>query len=92
MPGGGARNYDNIGRSEIEMMLHVLISQGFTIRGQNPWYVETHHHGVVLKGVWDEAASTLTLSVTGRNWYVSYAMVWNRIDLLMRSIQEPDTA
>jgi hypothetical protein len=92
MPGGGVRNYDNIGRSEIEMMLGALTSHGFTITGQNPWHVDTHQHGVRLKGEWDEDASTLALSVTDRNWYVTHAMVWDHIDSLMREIRKPDTA
>jgi len=92
MPGGGVRNYDNIGRSEIERMLGALTSHGFTLTGQNPWHVDTHRHGVILKGEWDEDASTLALSVTGRNWYVTHAMVWDQIDSLLRKIQEPDTA
>jgi hypothetical protein len=42
---------------------------------------------VKLRAEWNEAASTLALSVANRSWYVSSAMVWDHIDPLLRTVQ-----
>jgi hypothetical protein len=80
--------YSNINRDTIDMILKELIDNGAVIRGQNPWDIVTYHHGVILNAEWDEAASTLAVSVTHSNWYVPRDTVCNYIDSLMRDIQK----
>jgi hypothetical protein len=83
MPGCGTHNYTNINRAKIESMLDELIARGCIIAGHNPWDVTTHHHGITLRAEWNEVASTLTVSITRRNWYVPYETIWSNVDSLM---------
>jgi hypothetical protein len=83
MPGRGTHNYDNISRAKIELMLNELIARGCIITGHNPWDVATLHHGILLRAEWNEASSTLTVSITGRNWYVPHETIWSNVDSLM---------
>jgi hypothetical protein len=92
VPESGTRHFTNITRSKIDLMFTVLTSHGAAITGSNPWDIDTHKHGVILRAEWNEAASTLALSVAGRSWYVSSAMVWDQIDPLLRTVQERETA
>ena len=77
------RNYVNISKDKIDNMFDVLLSYGAVITGSNPWDIETCHHGVILKAEWNEAASTLTVSITGRNWYVPHDTIWSNVDSRM---------
>ena len=83
MLGCGTRNYNNIGRAKIESMLNELIARGCIITGHNPWDVTTHHHGILLRAEWNEAASVLILSITRSNWYVPHETIWSNVDSLM---------
>jgi len=84
-------NYGNINGAKIAVMLNALTDSGAAIKGQNPWDIETYHHGVKLRAEWNEAASTLSVSVTHSNWYVPREAVCNQIDSLMRDIQQLET-
>jgi hypothetical protein len=83
MPGVCTRNYVNISKDNIDNMFNVLLSYGAVITGNNPWYIETCHHGVILRAEWNEVASTLTVSITGRNWYVPHDIIWSNVDSFM---------
>jgi hypothetical protein len=43
----------------------------------------------MLRGEWDEAALTLTLTVIDASWYVPCETAWKNINALMRQVQEP---
>jgi len=86
MPGCGTRNYNNISRAKIELMLNELIARGCIIGGRNPWDVATHQHGITLRAEWNEVASILTVSIKRRNWYVSHETIWSNVDKLMLHI------
>ena len=92
MPESGTRHFTGITRSKIDMMFKALTSHGAAVTGSNPWDIDTHKHGVILRAEWNEAASTLALSVANRSWYVSSAKVWGHIDPLLRTVQEGETA
>jgi hypothetical protein len=83
MPGCGTHNYNNISKAKIELMLNELIARGCIIAGHNPWDVATHQHGITLRADWNEAASTLTVSITCRNWYVPHETIWSNVDSLI---------
>ena len=84
--------YANINRAKIDMMFNALIDRGAAIKGHNPWDIDTYHHGVILRAEWNEAASTLAVSVTHSNWYISRETVCNQIDSMMRDIKVLETA
>ena len=88
MSGCDRRTYTFIDRNKIDTMLKELESNGAAIKDCNPWYVETHQHGIKLMAEWNEALLSLTVSVTHRNWYVSYKAIWNTIDSLIGQISE----
>jgi hypothetical protein len=83
MPKCGTRNYNDINWTKIKLMLNELIARGCIITGHNPWDVTTHHHGILLRAEWNEAASVLTLSVMRSNWYVPHEAIWSKVDSLM---------
>ena len=73
------------------MMLNALIDRGALIKGQNPWDIDTYHHGVILRAEWNEAVSTLTETLTHSNTYITRETVCNQLDSLVRDIQELET-
>jgi len=86
MAGFCSRKYVNIDKGKIDTMLNILCSYGAEITGSNPWEIETYQHGVVLRAEWNETALTLSISVTGRNWYVPNETIWSNIDSLILDI------
>jgi hypothetical protein len=84
--------YANINKAKIDLMFKTLIARGVKITGQNPWNINTYYHGVVLRAEWNEAATTLTVSITHSNWYVPRETICETIDSLMQDIQELETA
>jgi hypothetical protein len=84
----GTHNYDGISREKVEAILGELTAHGSTVTGNNPWAIETQNHGVMLRGEWDEATSTLAITVTGADWYVPHMAVWEKIDSLMRHVRD----
>ncbi len=79
--------YGNITRQKVDVILRALQDEGGAISGDNPWEVDTHQSGVKLRGRFNEAASSLEVTITGRDWYVPCSMVWRKIDALMCCIQ-----
>jgi len=84
-------SYANIDKAKIDVMLKELIARGAAVRGKNPWDIDTYHHGVILRAEWNEAASTLAVSVTHNNWYISRETICDQIDSLMHTIKDPET-
>jgi hypothetical protein len=85
----GIRNYDNIDRAKVNVILKALIDHGSLVLGNNPWNVDTRKHGVLLQGIWDEEASMLSLTVTDADWYVPREKIWENIDSLMQAVHKP---
>lgn len=90
MPGCGAHRYENIKSTDIEIMLHELRAGGAVVKGDNPWHVEVRQYGMTLKGVWNDAESTLTIIVVDVGWCIPCRTVWKRIDSLISTVQETD--
>lgn len=88
MRGHGTQRYENISREKVDAILEGLTSHGSVVTGENPWFVDTHNHGVHLKGEWNEGTQTLAITVTDADWYVPRSAVWENIDSLMRDVQE----
>lgn len=88
----GAHHYGNIDQTKVDGIIGQLKKQGATVTGNNPWDVDTHNHGVKLRGSWDKATSTLTIIVTAKNWYVPCSKIWETIDPLIHHIQEVSVA
>src|ERR1700690_2009335 len=83
MPAFGTREYGDIGKTRIDMMLAEAILRGATITGSNPWDIDTRLHGAVLRVRWDEYKMTLAISVVDINWYVPSETAWNTIDNML---------
>jgi hypothetical protein len=88
MKGHGTHTYDSISRDKVDAIIGALSYHGSTIRGTNPWTVDTRKHGIVLRGEWNEEASTLVISVTEADWYVPPSAIWKHIDSLMHHVQK----
>ena len=89
MNGGkcGKHSYGNIDKAKMDAIINQLKAHGATVTGNNPWDVDTHSHGIKLKGAWDGNTSTLTLIVTAKDWYVPCSKIWSTIDELIHHIQ-----
>jgi hypothetical protein len=83
MPSCGTREYGDISKQRIDMMLSEAVSQGAVITGSNPWDIDTRLHGTVLRVRWDETKMTMAISVVRANWYIQCEMVWSNIDTLL---------
>lgn len=86
----GRRNYDRVDQKKIDAIIKALRDGGATVTGNNPWNVDTRKHGVKLQGRW--SPNTLSLIVTGKNFYVPCGEIWKNIDELMGHIQAVDPA
>jgi hypothetical protein len=86
----GTHTYDNMTRARVDAILSDLIAHGSVVTGNNPWVVDTKKHGVLLKGEWSEETSTLAVTVTDADWYVTRRAVWENIDGLMRQARIED--
>jgi len=84
----GAHYYGNIDQSKIDAGISQLKQHGATVKGDNPWDVDTHNHGVTLRGSWDKSTSTLKIIVTDKSWYVPCSKIWDNIDPLIHHIQK----
>jgi hypothetical protein len=81
-------NYAGINSGKIDLMLGELIKRGAKIVGNNPWQIDTNHHGVHLTAEWNEAQSMLNVSVTRSNWYVPREKVWSSLDEMIDHVQK----
>ncbi len=82
----GEHHYGNITKVKIDQILEQLKNNGASIKGNNPWDVDVHNHGVKLRGTWDEKTSSLSIIVTDKSFYVPCSMIWNKIDPLVNHI------
>jgi hypothetical protein len=83
----GTHSCSDIDRAKIDAIINQLNGQHMAITGNNPWDFDTQHHGVKLQGSWSERTSTLSVAVTGKNWYVPCSKIWDTIDPLIHHIQ-----
>ncbi|MEM9598882.1 MAG: hypothetical protein AAGD06_31735 [Acidobacteriota bacterium] len=83
----GERRYGNIDKGRMDEILRDLKNHGATVVGSNPWDVDTHQHGVKLRGAWDPDSSHLTVTVTAKRIYVSCSRIWDLVDSLLRHIE-----
>ena len=84
--GCGSRSYGNVNRGVLTAIMHKLASNGAEIAGQNPWTVDTHQHGVQLRGSWDEPSAMLVLEVTDSDFAAPCSAIWSAIDDDLRSV------
>ena len=88
MDGGqcGVHTYHNYTQERINKLLDELKKLGFTVTGSNPWDVDTHNHGVKLRGQWNASTGDLSVIVTDKSWIVSCSMVWGKIDPILEHV------
>ncbi len=82
----GVRNYANITKEKVTLMLTELKEQGFTVKGSNPWSINTNKFGVVLQGTWIEPSSTLRVIVSDKSFLAPCGTIWNTIDPLLNGL------
>lgn len=86
----GRRNYDRVDEKKLAAIIKALRDNRAVVTGNNPWNVDTQKHGVKLQARW--SPNTLSVIVTGKNFYVPCGEVWKNIDELMGHIQALDAA
>lgn len=77
------RTYGPYSQAQANAMLSKIKSQGMTVTGNNPWHVDTNTHGVKFDATYD--GSNITIKITGANFYVSNAKVWDKLDPMMQA-------
>ena len=85
MPSHGTHTYTHITQARVDAILGALTAHGSIVTGNNPWFVDTKKHGVMLKGEWNELTQCLAITVTDADWYVPGSSVWENIDSLMNN-------
>jgi hypothetical protein len=88
MPHPCTHTYESISREKVSGILDALTAHGCIVTGRNPWTVDTRKHGVILRGAWNEEASTLAISVAKADWYIPSSAIWKHIDSLMYHVQD----
>ena len=76
----GTRTYPNVDEAAKNEILKRLADSGATVTGNNPWDVDTHNHGVKLRGTWNSNTETLSVIVTGKNFYVTCKRIWDELE------------
>ena len=84
----GMRTFNNINKSRVDAILKALRDHGALATGNNPWIVDTRHHGVLLQGTWNDETSELSITVIDADWYVPQAKIWENIESLMQIAHE----
>ena len=84
----GMRTFDNINKSRVDAILKALRDHGALVTGNNPWHVDTRHHGVLLQGTWNDETSELSITVIDADWYVPQTKIWENIESLMQIAHE----
>jgi hypothetical protein len=79
---GASKVYGPYQDATIQQLLSQLPGVGMSISGQNPYDIDTHSHGVTLQAT-HNGNGTVTVSITGKNFYVSQGQVWGKLDGLM---------
>ena len=82
------RTYPKVVRQSVDAMLNELMKNGAKITGNNPWFIDTLQSGVKLRGEWLEDASTLSVTLIGKEWYVPSSRIWETIEPLMSQLNE----
>ncbi len=82
------RTYPKVVRQSVDAMLNELMKNGAKITGNNPWFIDTLQSGVKLREEWSEDASTLSVTLIGKEWYVPSSRIWETIEPLMSQLNE----
>ena len=78
-----SKTYGPFTQGQAQAMLAKVKSQGMTVTGNNPWHVDTNTHGVKFDATYD--GQSITIKITGANFYVSNAKVWDKLDPMMQA-------
>jgi hypothetical protein len=77
------KTYGPFTEGQAQAMLAKVRGQGMTVTGNNPWHVDTNTHGVKFDATYD--GTSITIKITGANFYVSNAKVWDKLDPMMQA-------
>jgi hypothetical protein len=74
-----------------DALLAKLHAAGMTVKGQDPWDIDTHQHDVTLRAVWDPQTLILKLIVSDWGWEVNLpgagcTAVWTKIDPVLNAV------
>jgi hypothetical protein len=69
-----------------DALLAKLRSSGMNVSGENPWEIDTHEHGVMLRAVWDPSTQVLHLIVTSSDFGVPCFLIWGKIEPILKGI------
>ncbi len=80
--GSGQKIYGPYQASTLQHLLQQLPAAGMSVSGGNPYVIDTHSHGVTLQAQ-ANGDGTVSIVITGKNFYVSQGQVWSKLDDLM---------
>ncbi|MBN1113323.1 MAG: hypothetical protein JXA53_10470 [Bacteroidales bacterium] len=79
-------HYSNITKPKLDQILNKFKENGASVDGNNPWNVNLHNQGIKIKISWYESHSSITISITGKDFYVTASRIWECIDTLVNHI------
>jgi len=83
---GDIHTYHGFTQSKLDAVLASLRANGAQVSGSNPWDVDTNKHGIKLRGTWAPTTGELQIIVIDKNFYVSYAKIWETLDDLLNHV------
>lgn len=80
--GGGSKTYGPYEPDDVDALVKRVAAK-MAVTGSNPWNLDAGAHGVTLQASYNPTSELVTVTITGKNFYVSDAKVWEKLDSLM---------
>lgn len=81
-PGASSHTYGPYSMATAQAFIDKVKNFGMTVAGSNPWTIAANQHGITLAAIRD-ASGNVIVEVLSKNFYVSNAKIWEKIDPLM---------
>jgi len=86
----GAHSYLGYDQARVDKVLATIRDKGMTVNGSNPWEVDSHRHGVKLRGAFDTKSGEFSIVVTDKDFYVPCGKIWEMLDPILQQASDLD--
>ena len=84
-PGGSGAKSETFGPyapATAHAFLDKVRHYGMSVSGDNPWTIDARQHGIILQASLD-GSGRVTVKISEKNFYVSNAKIWEKVEPLM---------
>ena len=82
----GIRTYHGITPYKRDVLLSELKKQGATYEGSNPYVIDVHKGGVILKGTWHSNEQSIDVEIVDKWKIASCDRVWNTLEPAIKAV------